>query len=288
MDTLKHILCPVDFSPSSYDAVEKASFLARLYQADLTMLHVISVVPKSFGVAYGLDMSSQTLVEDAHDKIRDLLREAKRKYVPFAVSCKSSIRTGRVSDEIIKEAREKDTDLIVMAAHGLSLSGSISEVIEGADCPVVAYQRLEGENHEQRLGFRKILVPVDHQAGRAGLVDLRKNMNLFLSRMSPEVVLLTVLPPDSTSEQEKFFKTALEDEGRAFIADGAYKVTIKVMEGKFPSEHINRLAILEGCDLIFMPVELPGRQGTQMDLTRHVVSAAKMPVFALRKKAPVA
>lgn len=288
MDALKHILCPVDFSPSSYDAVEKASFLARLFQADLTLLHVVSVVPQSFGVVYGLDSSSQTLVEDAHEKIRTLLRDAKKKYVPYAVTCKSVVRTGRVSTEILAEAEAQNTDMILMATHGLSLSGSITEVIEGAHCPVVAYQRLEAENGEQRLGFRKILVPVDHTAGRAHLVELRQQMNLFLSRMSPEVVLLTVLPLDATPEQERFMQTALEAEGRAFIEDGAYKVTVKVMEGKLPSDHINRLAVLEGCDLIFMPVELPGRKESQRELTRHIVSGAKTPVFAVRKKAPVA
>lgn len=288
MDTLKHILCPVDFSPSSYDAVEKASFLARLFQADLTLLHVISVVPRSFGVVYGLDDSSQTLIDDAHEKIRTLLREAKKKYVPYAVTCKSSIRTGRVSTEILREAEAQQADMILMAAHGLSLSGSMSEVIDGANCAVVAYQRLETENGEQRLGFRKILVPVDHTAGRASLVELRQHIHLFLARMSPEVVLLTVLPLDATPEQERFMQAALEDEGRAFIQDGAYKVTVKVMEGKLPSDHINRLAVMEGCDLILMPLELPGRKDAQRQLTQHIVSAAKTPVFAVRKKSPVA
>ncbi|GAB4422563.1 MAG: hypothetical protein OHK0039_38670 [Bacteroidia bacterium] len=284
MDSLKNILCPVDFSASSYDAVEKASFLAQLLRADLTLLHVVSVLPQSFGVVYGLDLDSQNLVADAETKIRELLRQVKQRYVPYVVSCKSVIREGRVADEIIAQASESQTDLIIMATHGLHLSESISTVISHAPCPVVAFQRLPSEEGvlEQHKGFRKILIPIDAEHPAKGIAELEGQVGRYLGMMSPEVVLLSVLQPGSLPEQQRYVQTLLETEGQLLVNEGVHKVTVKVMEGKGLGDHIGRLALLEGCDLILMQAGVPDAHDPRMALTQHVVSSARVPVFALR------
>ncbi|RMG25848.1 MAG: universal stress protein, partial [Bacteroidetes bacterium] len=112
MKQLYHLLCPVDFSAASYEAIEKAGFLAQLFQADLTLLHVVKV-PVSFGVDYGMDEQSEVLTQKAARHARLLLREAKRAYIPYAVKCKSSIRFGQPAREILREVKQLKADLLI-------------------------------------------------------------------------------------------------------------------------------------------------------------------------------
>ena len=63
----KKILCPTDFSESSYKALKAASDLAKEFSSELLLIHVLSpvqVFPAAPGFAPGMPASGTYLPED--------------------------------------------------------------------------------------------------------------------------------------------------------------------------------------------------------------------------------
>lgn len=280
MTPLKNILCPVDFTANSNATIEKASFLARLFQADLTLLHVISLPTDSVGLGSG----TKQLVEEATQYARELMRNAKREHVPYAVTCKSSIRVGGIADEIIAEAKKLESDLIVMAARPVNSNRQslTAAIVRLSDCPVLAYQPQKASDGEQLKGFRKILIPVEPDMG---LQETRMYIGKYLSFMSPEMILVAIVNPETTEEYQEEVRQYLEAEALQFHEPDFRKISCKVILGNLPVENINRLAHAEGCDLIIIQ-SAHGRQDTDGDLlspfASNLVNSAPFPVMALR------
>ena len=287
MQRLNNILCPVDFSESSYEAIEKASFLAQLFQADLTLLHVISVLPKSFGVVFGLDLSSSKMVEKATRNARTLLREAKKKYVPYVVKCKSSIRVGRTSEQIIKEAVELDSDMIVIATKGPGknetpfMGANTNQVISGAPCPVITYTKLKHLNGYNPKGFRNLLIPIDPEED---FVNMRTYISDHFSMMSPEITLLSVVPVGSTNEEIKEVVAKLESEAEILSNQGIPRVSNLIIEDDMPANQILKYAEEKKCDLIMMNTHGKSGYGNLVmgSVTSNVINHSSHPVFTLR------
>jgi len=121
---IKKILCPVDFSEISANALEYAVFLASHHHAELLLLHVVEHLHE-FEHYQILVFTPQELSE----KMEEHAYEALNKLA-----------------EPIKEATEKDMDLIVMGSHGRTgishmLMGSVTEkVVRKANCPVLVFR----------------------------------------------------------------------------------------------------------------------------------------------------
>ncbi|MBW1963053.1 MAG: universal stress protein [Deltaproteobacteria bacterium] len=138
---IKTILCPVDFSEISTNAMEYAVFLASHHHAELLLLHVVEHL-QEFEQYQILVFTSQELAEkmekQAHEELNKLTGQIKK-----TIKVETVLRQGKPFVEIIKEAREKDMDLIVMASHGRTgishmLMGSVAEkVVRKANCPVL-------------------------------------------------------------------------------------------------------------------------------------------------------
>ena len=144
----KKILCPVDFSDLSFNALNVAVDLASKFQAELHLLHVfegydaISLNPE-------LAMSPMPewlprLKQLCHDKLAELPSP------DLAVRCPRIVRADREGPaihEILDYAAHEKIDLIVLATHGRTglkhlLMGSVAEnVVRSASCPVLTIRR---------------------------------------------------------------------------------------------------------------------------------------------------
>ncbi len=182
MNSLKNILCPVDFSESSYQAIEHASFLAQMLQADLTLMHVVQEqLPGKLGMVHGPDQASQKLIAKATEDARILLREAKRKYVPFAINCKSAVRYGDTIREIVAEAVERNSDILFIppGLEGVTSNSKSLKLLQSAGCSVMFCKNLGKEK-----GFRKIVLAQEHEHELKDLAAyLFRNFNLMLQRL---------------------------------------------------------------------------------------------------------
>jgi len=136
MFPMRKILHPTDFSDQSKAAFEVACALARDYGAELIVVHVNRPTPifAPDGIAVGVP------VEEPYE-LRGQLA-AVRPADP-RVSVEHHLLDGNPADEILKAAKLKGADLIVMGTHGATglarlLMGSVAEhVLRKAPCPVL-------------------------------------------------------------------------------------------------------------------------------------------------------
>jgi nucleotide-binding universal stress UspA family protein len=146
MMTLKNILVPHDFSDTSDAAMQYAVALARAFGARLQVLHVSEKARLDMSTAFPLksDLSIEDEIREHLSKImstRDF-RELKPEF---------EVRTGTPYLEIVRYAKDRNVDLIVMGTHGRgfvahAVMGSVAEkVVRHAPCPVltVRYPRPE-------------------------------------------------------------------------------------------------------------------------------------------------
>ncbi len=151
MAEIKKILFATDFSENSKWAFTYALSFARKYDATLYILHVIQ--PPSYPLGMYAEISFDAMDEfsrnmgRAAEKEMKNLREAE---LGDFTNYEILIITGTPFLEIIKTAREKEVDLIVLGTHGRTgldhvLFGSTAEkVVRKASCPVLSV-RLPGK-----------------------------------------------------------------------------------------------------------------------------------------------
>src|SRR5262245_11742128 len=144
---LQNICVPVDFSDTSAAALKYAKALAEAFQSKLHLLHVLvqwvpdGDFPVSPQFYVGLEESARKQLE------AQLTPEEKTKY-----QAQLSLVSG-LSEfvEIIRYAREKKIDLLVLGTHGRGaiahmLMGSVAEkVVRKAPCPVLTVRHPEHE-----------------------------------------------------------------------------------------------------------------------------------------------
>lgn len=145
MLSFRKILCPTDFSDPSYRALATADELARRYQAELHVLHVVMPVP-----LVELPPGSGTVAFDVKKYEADMLavfgntlEEALSKYVKPDVEVHRYVEMGDPAHEIVVLAEKIKPDVIVIATHGRTglkrfIFGSVAEaVVRRAPCAVL-------------------------------------------------------------------------------------------------------------------------------------------------------
>jgi nucleotide-binding universal stress UspA family protein len=140
----KHILVPLDMSKLAELALPEALTLARLNQAELTLLHVIT--PSQLMIATypnGSALLADQLAEAQRQVGLDYLAEVRGPLLGEGVIVHTALETGLPADAIIDYAQSHQVDLIVMSTHGRSglkrwVYGSVAgKVLRGAHVPVV-------------------------------------------------------------------------------------------------------------------------------------------------------
>jgi nucleotide-binding universal stress UspA family protein len=148
---LTRILTPTDFSKFSGFALEWAAYLAQCMKADLTLLHVIpeeegKIIEEIIGEGAVIHVPKgirQNVVEDRQKKLKEQFNMVVSNDIKRSIRVEEMTRIGVPFLEIIKVAKEKDVDLIVMGTHGRTglahvLIGSVAEkVVHHAHCPVL-------------------------------------------------------------------------------------------------------------------------------------------------------
>jgi len=141
--SLKTIVCAVDFSEYSDYALRYAVDLAKIFDADLRLIHVVELpfLP-SYSLAGVPDLSLPVdeIEEGSRSRMQGVLKDCRRKHAEV----EGEVRTGTAFLEIINYAREVGADLIVVGTHGRTglshmIIGSVAEkVVRKAPCPVLS------------------------------------------------------------------------------------------------------------------------------------------------------
>jgi len=119
MYRLDRILCPIDFSPASVEAVRFAAFLARNANSQLTLIHVDEHEKSPLGFFDRDDSSVAQYREKVNSFVQAKFTEIiKREHLsPEPTSI--LVRFGTAYHEIIDVAEEDRYSLVVIATEGL-------------------------------------------------------------------------------------------------------------------------------------------------------------------------
>lgn len=132
---IKHILVPVDFSEASLESFDHAVDLAKRYEAQILLMHVVEPIYYAVPVA-------EVLAEQKAFARSELERLAAR-LAARGVACHTLLCVGIPHVEIVNAARGDAADMIVMTTHGRTgfshlMMGSVAEkVVRTAECPVL-------------------------------------------------------------------------------------------------------------------------------------------------------
>lgn len=140
----RRIVCPIDFSDGSLDALAFAINLAEEADARLTLLHVVELpkVLQEEPTAFDIDIARirEKTAADARVRLHALIPEQARTYC----TVETAVVEGRAHREILRQAAAGQADLIVMGVHGhgaidrLLFGSTTHHVIRAAECPVLA------------------------------------------------------------------------------------------------------------------------------------------------------
>lgn len=144
----KKILCPVDFSEFTENIVSYAVEIAKRFDAEIHLLHVIPNL--NYFTPYESFMTPENLIAIEKNIEREVEKDFEKITKKIDIPFKKAIKTGVAFVEIINYIKEESISLVVMGTHGRSglehiLIGSVAEkVVRKSPCPVLTI-RPEGK-----------------------------------------------------------------------------------------------------------------------------------------------
>lgn len=152
----RRILCPVDLSSSSLEALKLAVKMTRASGATLYLLHVIDnpfdelymssiaqADPALLGLYKSEPLKRARIVRATEDHSEVLLKQFSNEWVGALPKVRYRIESGNPFEAILDTAETTRADLIVLATHGRTgikrlIIGNVAEkVVRHAPCPVL-------------------------------------------------------------------------------------------------------------------------------------------------------
>ena len=170
MLSIQKILVPVVFTDTSRHVSHQAAWLALRFHAEMILLHVVPPLSYPFGV---LESGDEITARDLHAHIvqraqKDLDQALRPELSGIAVT--RVLLRGDPAHEIVKTARDRNVDLIVMSTHGHGmfyrfLLGSVTaKVLHESHCSVWTGAHVEEDPPAREFSIRRVLCSVDLSA----------------------------------------------------------------------------------------------------------------------------
>jgi nucleotide-binding universal stress UspA family protein len=161
------ILCPIDFSDASAGALRHAAAIAEHF---VTRLIVLSVESPLLAATLDIPTRPNRTREVSEGEVARFVSRVFGELVPAGALCEHEVAMGKPAAEILRVARERSCDLIVMSSHGHSgpakwLLGSTTErVLRDTTLPVLVTPAVDlggvaVEDAARWIG--EIVVPID-------------------------------------------------------------------------------------------------------------------------------
>ena len=139
----RRILHPSDFSRASSAAFKKAVEMAKANRGELMLVHVLNPVIPVAGDGYVSPKMYEEIAASNRAWAQKELNKLVTKAKASGVRAKAAVLEGSAHDQIVRFARAKRADLLVLGTHGRSgiaklFLGSVAgRVVGAASCPVL-------------------------------------------------------------------------------------------------------------------------------------------------------
>ena len=298
MVNIKRILCPVDLSQFSRDALHHALALARWYEARVTVFHVYSdpqpVVPLT-GMPGNVPLPPLVQPVEITEEVRRFCAPSLRQ---SGQSVDIVVSEGNPTKEIVKLGEQLPADLLVLGTHGRSgferlFLGSVTEkVLRSTRVPALTVP--PPVTQPGPALYKTILCPLEFsdastraldyalslaQEANARLILLHVIESLLGEAGAAEMGHLTVAEYDRYLEEDAIarLKSAVPDQARVWSAPEE-----RVTRGRAYRE-ILKVAKDESVELIVMGVQGMGALSRLVfgSTTHHVIREAGCPVLTI-------
>jgi nucleotide-binding universal stress UspA family protein len=141
MTSWKRIACAVDYSEPSRAALEQAAEVARQHRAELVIVHVYEPPPDAAENFLAPLPDSVEARKREEEVLLAAWRADAERLTGFPVT--TAILIGSPAAELVRFAREREIDLLVVATHGRRglahlVMGSVAErVVREAPCSIL-------------------------------------------------------------------------------------------------------------------------------------------------------
>ncbi len=137
------IICPVDFSGPSLEALRVANELAAGFGAELIILHVVPAIPR-LAQESEEELKVPVYQAELESVNKSWLEDMIKEKVPESISVRPTVTSGDAAEEILSEAYREQADLVVISKSGRkgaqgSILGSVTyRVVRAAEVPVLS------------------------------------------------------------------------------------------------------------------------------------------------------
>jgi nucleotide-binding universal stress UspA family protein len=193
----KYILVPVDFSPSSINAMEHAVLYANALNCDIRMIHV-KRRNADYDPAINYNDYDEVLKSSATNNFKRIIAHFSGKMKGKMDYC---VRDGRVFTEVCNQAKYGDALMIISGTNGVSgfkerWEGSNAfRIVSHAICPVITIKY----NFVPQKP-RRIVVPIDNSERTRLKIPFVANI---AKSFSAEMILVDVRNDSKFSTQKK-------------------------------------------------------------------------------------
>jgi nucleotide-binding universal stress UspA family protein len=248
---MKKLLCPVDFSSDSLNALEFAARIAEQQNASLTLIHVFT--EHEFGEALSKGLLSNhykqsdidNLVGAAEDLLSKLADEvnkiSKARGLQF---CDYHFTYGPLERQLVEYAEEHAYDLIIMGTTGVTdvmeryIGSNTVRAISRAHCPVLCIPE-----NAQYHKINKVVYATDYQMEDNIVLN---QLSAFVQPMQAEIHIVHVSQQDN--EMEEAMYTDYVEQTRTYLNYDKLKFAVEFNED--PAHGIDAYVIREKADLV--------------------------------------
>lgn len=295
MPGFRSIVCPVDFSDHSVQALKFAVGLAGHDRASLTIMTVND--PLLIEGAAAAQLPPDHVETETEKELQALFASAVPASAAWVPAPQFAIHAGEPAAEILKCATERGADLIVMGTQGLSgyrkmFFGSITErVLRQTSIAVLAVPLTDRaivnlSEQQPTIQFGVVMAPVD--LGPSSEKQVRAAAELA-HRFSASLLLVYVLAGVTTGSRLLQAVSARKSEqleaARERLArlepDGTIPVDRHIAHGQ-PAEEIAKLTTQHDVGLIVIGLTGEGATSARPgSVAYRVLTLAPVPVLAL-------
>lgn len=223
----KSFIVPHDFSEVADNALSHAITTAKVVEAKIYLLHVVS--------------KNKEIIE-AENKLKEIIKKFEAENVEII----PKVRLGNIFDDIGDFAAEHHAELIFMGTHGASgwqhIAGSHAlKVITNSSVPFIIVQR---ETQIGSTGYDDIVVPLDlHRETKQKLAIVASMATYFKSRVH-------VVTPNEVDEFLKNKVSANVLFAKRFFEERGIEMTVTVAPSSGFDKEVVKIAIEKDADLI--------------------------------------
>lgn len=271
---IQKILVPVDFSESSKNTLNHAVALGKKTNAEIHLLHVISLSSNVFPNLGYAELSVQ-LKERVTEELNNLANELR---ATSNLNISSEVMEGSVSSVIINVSEKIKSDLILMGTHGIGgfeeffIGSNAYRVVTAAKCPVLTINMTS-----TKTDYDLIALPIDSTAhSRDKVAEVTALAKLFGSK-----VMIVGLITEDHEEERKIFNVKVNQVEEHFRVNEV-EFESKMLYGEDLTEMTNSFAQTVGADLIAIMTEQEASTGLFVGPhAQRIVNHSRIPVLSI-------